>query len=351
MNKTFVKLAVAALMITAVFATSCSKKKEQASSKNVTPPGHEKMVEEMKKDLSQSKKIVVARVNGDKITMSDLVREMNLIQPSFVRPGQAPSPQTDEKVKKEALNLLIFRSLALQEARRQGIRAKQEEVDKIMKNLRNRFRSKEAYESYLTLQALNDKSLRKLIADDNVFQTITDKEIFQKVKDFKPDQKRLRQIYDSHKSSFVMPEAYASEDVFFVGGRKDKETMEKAKKILAEIKLKGNHLSKLTHDSSFVIRKLMVTENFFPKIFSSLRDLKPGDVSGIIQGRDGLHIIKVKAKLPARPMTFKEARHIIVQQLRNEAVEKRKEEWESQLRKKAKIEISLKESDKINRVN
>jgi parvulin-like peptidyl-prolyl isomerase len=348
MKKTFFISAVAAFMIIVGLCASCSKKEQQA--KKELPPDHEKMVEQMKKGLEQSEDLVVANVNGDKITMNDLIREMNVIAPNFVRPGQTPAPGTDEKVKKNALDILIFGALAVQEAKAQGIKASPEAVDEVIKNLKAKVGSEKAYEAYLVSRQLTENEFRKLITDNILFQKITQKEIVQKVKSVKPGEKELKEIYAREKNSFVMPEAYIAEDIFFAGGKQDEETRNKAKNVLAELKANGNDPSKLTSDGSFVIRKMPVTEGMFPNIYNSLKGVKPGDVSAIIQEKDGLHIVKVEGKEPARTLTFKEARHIIEQQLMNEAIEKRKEEWESQLKKTAKIEISLKEAGGIKPV-
>jgi parvulin-like peptidyl-prolyl isomerase len=348
MRRAFFIALFAVLMAVGVLGTSCSKKEQPA--KKELPPNHEKMVEEMKKGLEQSESIVVASVNGDKITMNDLIREMNVIAPNFVRPGQPPAPGTDEKVKKDALDILIFGALAVQEAKGQGIKASPEAVDEVIKNLKTRVGSEKAYEAYLVSRDLTENEFRKLIADNILFRSITEKEIVQKVKNIKPDEKQLKEIYSREKNSFVMPEAYIAEDLFFAGGRQDEETREKAKNVLAEVKANGNDLSKLTSDGSFVTRKMLVTQDMFPNIYSSLSGVKPGDVSGIIREKDGLHIVKAEGKKPARAMTFKEARHIIEQQLMNEAVEKRKEEWENQLKKTAKIVITLKEGEGIKPV-
>jgi parvulin-like peptidyl-prolyl isomerase len=348
MKKTFLISAVAALMIIVGLGTSCSKKEQQA--KKELPPDHEKMVEQMKKGLEKSESLAVANVNGDKITMNDLIREMNVIAPNFVRPGQTPAPGTDEKVKKNALEILIFGALAVQEAKAQGIKASPEAVDEVIKNLKAKVGSEKAYEAYLVSRQLTENEFRKLITDNILFQKIAKKEIVQKVKKINPGEKELKEIYAREKDSFVMPEAYVAEDVFFAGGRQDEEARKKAQNVLAELKANGNNPAKLASDGSFVVRKMLVTQHMFPNIYSRLNGMKPGDVSAIIQEKDGLHIVKVEGKEPARTLTFKEARHIIEQQLMNEAVEKRREEWENQLKKTAKIEITLKEAEGIKPV-
>lgn len=328
---------------------SCSKKEQATPAKNLSPDRNE-IAEKMNRSAAQSKSIVVADVNGDKITMSDLIREMNVVAPNFVRPGERPTPRMDEEVRAKALDVLIFGSLATQEAIKQGIKVKPESVDKVVKNLKDRAGSEKAYKAYLTSQGLTEAEFREMVTRDILFRKITEKEILKKVKYKEPDEKQLKEIYAREKNSFVMPKAYVAEDVFFAGGKKDDRTMEKAKKVLAEIKAKGNDLSRLAHDGSFTIRKIPVSQSVFPVMYRTLAGLKQGDVSGIIEEGDGLHIVKAEGEEPARTMTFDEAKHIIEQKLMNEAVEKRKEEWEKGLKKGAKIEITLKGKEGIEPV-
>lgn len=342
-------LILAATLMVVAGLMSCSKKEQAAPARNL-PPDHKKVVEEMRKGAEQSKTLVVADVNGEKISMNDLIREMNVIAPSLVRPGEHPTPRMDEEIRTKALDALVFGALATQEAKRQGLAVKPEAVNEAVRNLKDRAGSQKAYEAYLASQGLTEADFRTMVIRDILYRQITEKEILKKVKNIKPGEKQLKEIYAREKNSFVMPEAYVAEDVFFVSGKKDERTMEKAKKVLDEIKAKGNDLSKLTHDDGFIVRKIPVSQGVFPNIYKVLGTLKRGDVSGIIEEADGLHIVKAEGKEPARPMTFDEAKHIIEQELTNAAIEKRKNEWEKELKKNAKIEITLKGKEGIEPV-
>jgi parvulin-like peptidyl-prolyl isomerase len=61
----------------------------------------------------------------------------------------------------------------------------------------------------------------------------------------------------------------------------------------------------------------------------------------VIREEDGLHIIKVMKREPERQLSFEEARPQIEIELKRPLIEKRKQEWEAELKKKAKIEILL----------
>jgi len=75
---------------------------------------------------------VIAKVNGADLTMFDLVREMNAIAPKYIRKGESASPEITSKVKKKALNNLIFKELAVQEAIKEGMKVKPEAVEDVI---------------------------------------------------------------------------------------------------------------------------------------------------------------------------------------------------------------------------
>ena len=131
--------------------------------------------------MEESKKVVVARVNGAEITMYDLLNRMNRIAPLYMQPGQPRDPGTDARVKQEALNVLIFRELAVQEAVRQEMKVEPEALDRSVKTLKDRLGSEDAYRTYLSREGLTEESLRKAIERDQLYDRIADKEILRKV--------------------------------------------------------------------------------------------------------------------------------------------------------------------------
>ena len=63
------------------------------------------------------------------------------------------------------------------------------------------------------------------------------------------------------------------------------------------------------------------------------------EVSGVISAPDSLHIIKLLEYAPERPLTYEEAGGAIERKLRAAAQQKRRQEWEQELKKDAKIEL------------
>jgi len=189
-----------------VFTCSSCTKKEDAS-KSVTQkeelkltPEQANQKEKIKKGIKESKHIVIATVNGTELTMFDLLREMNAVAPKIIPHGQTGTPELTAKVKKEALNNLIFKELAVQEAIQEGMRVKPEAVEDVINKIKAQAGSEEAYKKYLEERNVNEDALKRTVERSRLLEMITAKEIFDKIK---VDDKVLRNTYEKDKASFM----------------------------------------------------------------------------------------------------------------------------------------------------
>lgn len=206
MKRTSSIMAGALMALAMVFTCASCSKKEDAS-KSMTQkeerkptPEQAKKAEEIKKGIKKSKHIVIATVNGADLTMFDLIREMNAVAPKIIQHGQTGTPELTAKVKKEALNSLIFKELAVQEAIKEGMTVKPEAVEDIINKVRAQAGSEEAYKKYLEERNLNEEALKKTVERSHLLEMITAKEIFDKIK---VDDKVLRDTYEKDKASFM----------------------------------------------------------------------------------------------------------------------------------------------------
>lgn len=329
---------IALMFASGLAGVSCSRQKAEKKETPKVSPEQTKALEEMKKGVEESKKVVAARVNGVDITMNALVREMNSIAQKYHKPGQAASHEIDEKVKKEALDRLIFEELAVREAKKQGMKVAPEKIDDVVKKVKTNLGSEDAYKAYLEQAGIGEAELKKKIERSHLFEMITAKEIYRKVT---VDGKRVKDEYERDKKAFMLPERFIVEDVYFLSGKDDDFTMNKAKEVLSAIKKGNNDFSKLAQDNAYAVRKGAVSEKAYPNIYHAVVGMKAGDLSDVIKDRDGLHIIKFIEKAPPRQITFDEAKAVIERKLKAEAGEKIRQEWERELKKDAKIEILL----------
>jgi hypothetical protein len=190
---------IAVVLIAAISLTGSSCKKEQKTVVPPPTPEQKAKIEENKKVAEVTKNLVVAAVNGVDITMQDLVREMNLIAERNAKGEGKAKPAEVEKVKKEALDNIIFKELAVQESIKQGIVVSPERVDGVIELMKKQMGSAEKYKQYLDELALTEPELRKRIERSQRIELITGKEIYQKVK---INDRDVREEYEKNKGEY-----------------------------------------------------------------------------------------------------------------------------------------------------
>ncbi len=182
MKRIYVLTATGMLLFGLVAAAFPQEQTKENQTKKTPSSSQGQKAEESGKDIEQQKKIAVARVNRTDITMNDLLIEMNIIAPRFIKdPGQR-TPETDKKVKETALNILIFRELAVQEAVRRGIKIKPDVIAAEKSQIKKNLGSEDNYRKYLEKMSYTEDALSKQIEKDKLFEAIISKEVFQKVK-------------------------------------------------------------------------------------------------------------------------------------------------------------------------
>ncbi len=349
MRKILIVVAVA-LLIMGPGLTGCSRASEQNPgaphmSPTANPLGDEKRdaaaaekAEDAKKDAEAARKVVVARVNGSDISLYELIRAMNIVAPKYINRAEQATREMTSKIRKEALDRLIFEELAIQEAAKEGINPGPEAVENVVREVRKNLGTEEAYKDYLSRHDLTEEMLKKLIARSQSYEMITAKEIYRKVK---VDERLLKDEYEKEKSTYVLPENFVAEDVFFPKGKDEETAKKRAGEILETIKQKKGDAWKLVLDGTFVVRQMRITRERNPEVYKAMAGMNVGDLSGVLTDRDGLHIVKVSRKDAPRQATFEEAKGAIEPKFLVPAQDKRKDEWEKELKKNARIEIVL----------
>ncbi|MFI5295608.1 MAG: SurA N-terminal domain-containing protein [Thermodesulfovibrionales bacterium] len=201
--KTLAKALISIMIFAAATATvSCSRDKASPKGGAERPPEQSKLGEAYKKGVVESKKNTVATVNGVEISMYALVSEMNTIAPEYVKPGQKKDPQVDEKVRKNALDRLIVRELAVQEAQRTGMKPSPERLAEELKKLKADLKSEQAYKDKLAQSGITEDELKKQLERSLLVEMITEAEIFGKA-NYEPGQ--VKKTYEKRKSSYKGP--------------------------------------------------------------------------------------------------------------------------------------------------
>ncbi len=318
-----------------LISVSCSKKDD---SRAVKPAGHDKMVEERVKDIEESKKTVVAKVNGTEIRMNELVERMNFIAPMYAKSPREMTPELDQKVKRHALDILIFRELAIQEAVRKGIIAPPQEVSEMVRQRKAEMGSEEAFRNNLRMTGHTEESFRKMTERNLLFDIIADREITRKVR---VDEKQLKEAFKKEKGKLLIPETIVVDEVRISVAGNEAAAMKKADEILTLIRKNNNDVLKTPQENVVQVRQGQMSKAEYPEIFKAAERMNVDELSGVIREADGLHIIKLLGREPAKPMSFEDARPRLENELQAPLVAKRKQEWETALKKQAKIEILI----------
>lgn len=189
---------VAGLLMAMLSATGAACKKEPVAA---APDAQRDAKRGQSRQIAEAtQKLVAARVNGVDVSMRELIREMNLVSRVSTDLNEQTFPASTKKIRKKALDNLIFRELVLQEAARQGITAGQNEVEEVFRQLRKQLGSEEEYRRYLDLKEITEADLRKRIERGRCFELMTAREIYQKVK---IDEREMRAEYGKNKSAYL----------------------------------------------------------------------------------------------------------------------------------------------------
>ena len=295
---------------------------------------------------------IVAKVNSEIITLSSVNERVELLRQKY---GSDFKVQNEKEVLDEALNTIVEEKLQLQEGKKRGLAVDDSAVEaavadiekknglqegQLSEMLKSEGRSVESYKNHIRDQILLSKVVRfELGSRVSISERKIAKYYHNNQKDFwYPGKARVRHI-------LILTEKELSAD-------KKKEKYLQAKEILGEVK-RGKDFADAAKEYSedisaseggdvgFVEKGKMV-----PEFEKAVYSLKEGAISDIVETEYGYHIIKVEEVLDGRTLPLKDVKNKIEFILSNKKRKKAYDEWMSELRKSAFIEISLFEDEK-----
>lgn len=291
--------------------------------------------------LSACGKPGVATVNGEKISVRDFARHLQLAatQNDAVWLKQ---PTRATAFREKLLNDMIDKTLLLQEAQRLGITATDAEMAEEYAR----------YKSQYTEAAFQDMLKAKGISYDEWKDDRRRSYIIDKLRDMAaPDadkikESELKAFYDQNIGDFRRPEEVHVRQIL-VG------SMDTAKMVHAKL-LAGDNFAALAQQYSISPDAKQggdigyFSRGTFPPIFDKVCfSLPVGGVSEVVKSDYGYQIFKVLDHRSERTLPFSEARKLILRGLRQEGGQKHFENLLVQLRQHAKIAIDTQTLSKI----
>ena len=277
---------------------------------------------------------VAANVNGEVIYISDLARQVADIARQYnIDLNSEDGRKQRAEINKIVLDQVIEQRLILQEARRRGAAATDQQLDQAISDIKGNFPSAAEFQMALAQRGLTEADLRSRLRTNLTVQnlaakvstaTVSEAEI---VKQFqanraqydKPEQVRVRHI-------LVESEAEAR---FALARLNRGERFEDLARQLS----KDPGSKDQGGDLGFVGKGQLVPE--FERAAFSLE--RPGQVSPVTKTQYGYHLIQFVQRQAAQPATLAPVRD----QIRRELLSKRQEAdfqaWVKQLKAKAKI--------------
>jgi parvulin-like peptidyl-prolyl isomerase len=278
--------------------------------------------------------LIVARINGADITLHALNGMMKRMEEINARTA---TTESREEIRKKALDNLILQELALQEAERRGLHVEEEIVDRAMQRFIASKGHEEGYQDYLEKQKISAADVRAQFERSLLLQRITGMEVLSKVTVTDDD---VRKEYENHKDHYRAPEKITAVDVAVSLRPGDEAAMKKANELLAQVNAdKDKDPQRLVRDDLFTVRQLDLDKGKEPELYAAARQLKEGELSGVIRTGDGIHIVKLTGYAPERQLSYEEAKGTIFGKLKAIAQVKRFEEWGQELKKDATIEL------------
>jgi peptidyl-prolyl cis-trans isomerase C len=290
----------------------------------------------------------VARVNGVAISALELNRASKVMLAG--QRGMTPSADQQKEFEKQALSQLVSAELLYQAGQKLEIKDLDKQVDDKLAKGRARFAKAEDFTKAMKDMNMDEKDLRDYTRRDLIITNFIEKTIVPTVN---VSEEEARKFYDQNPDKFTKPESVKASHILLgvdekASADEKKAAREKAEKLRKELAggadfaalAKGNSTcpsSQQGGDLGYFSKGQMV-----PAFEKAAFALKPGEISDVVETQFGYHIIKLTDKKAAEKVEFKEARPRIEEYLKSQKVGAAVNDYLTEARKSAKIEMLLK---------
>ena len=293
---------------------------------------------------------VVAKVNGDIITLSSVYDRFRVISEKMNTAANIDQLSQENELMKNALTSIIEEKLQVQEAKKNGLEVSEESINKALDDIKkNNEISDQQFEAMLQNEGRSIEAYRKVIRDQILVARIVG---INTAKNSVVTKKQIKKYYSQHQKDYWEPPKVKARHILFIV---EKDASKKyielkksiANKILHQIRA-GTDFAELARKYSEdvtarlggdvgVIKQGMMVPEFEEAAFR----LKAGEVSDVVTTKYGFHIIKSDEIFPGYSVPLNQVKEEIRNLLRFQNKQKVYQKWIKELKKNAFIEISL----------
>ncbi len=269
---------------------------------------------------------IVARVNGEPITLEEFNKALS---------PYSPSKEELPALKRRVLDHLIESRIKLQEARRLGLAVTDEELNQRIKETMGSY-PKSEFITFLNKEGTTFEKWKKGVRDNILLEKLITSQVYLPIK---VSEKEITAYYQEHRDQFKEPKKFRIRQILV-------ETQAEAEEILKALG-KGEEFEELARKRSLSPDKesggdmgYFSTAEMLAEWAEAVGKLSPGEVSYPVESPYGWHIFKLEEIKSPRILSLKKARKEIKEKLLLERRERALKEWFLGLRVRAKIEIN-----------
>jgi len=290
----------------------------------------------------------VAIVNGAAISAIDLKRASKVMASG--QRGVTPSADQQKEMEKQALSQLVSAELLYQAGQKLEVKDIEKQIDGKIAQGKARFANEQDFAKAMKDLDLNDKDLRDYTRRDLVISNFVEKTIVPKVTVSEEDAKKF---YNQNIEKFNKPESVRASHILLgvdqkASAEEKKAAREKAEKLHKELVGGADFAALAKSNSTCPSSQKGGDLGYFgkgqmvPAFEKAAFALKAGEISDVVETQFGYHIIKLTEKKPSEKVEFSEARPRIEDYLKNQKIGVAVNDYLTETRKTAKIEMLLK---------
>jgi peptidyl-prolyl cis-trans isomerase C len=287
----------------------------------------------------------VAIINDIPITEADVTLEVKRIQ-FQAKAMQKPLDQSMMlSMRGKVIDSLINRELLYQQSRAKGITTDEADIDNSIDQIKQRLEAGQSFEGLMVEMGITMETMRTQVGQASAIQKLLEVEVYPQAM---VSEKESRIFFENNPQYFKKPEEVkASHILIQVAPDAGDEEKLAARKKIEDIQKKiegGDDFADLARqysegpsnvnggDLGYFDRKKMV------KPFSDTAfDLKPGQVSNIVETRFGFHLIKVYDKKAKSTYVFEDIKDRLGELLQHQKIQEETVRYLEELRRTAKV--------------
>lgn len=246
----------------------------------------------------------VASVNGVLISRDiyDLAADQERGRPPAA-PESEGEAESEEELDSEIIKGLVDQELLLQESKRRGVEISREEVDAEFDEFGARFPDEETLQANIAEMGYTEETLKGQIEKYLYITTFVEEMV---TREIPVSEEEIRTFYDENPQHFTQPEQIRASHILLTfgeeAGRTREEAEELARSLIARLE-EGADFAELAANNSEgpsaerggdlgPFGRGQMVQEFEEVAFA----LEAGEISGIVETKFGLHIIKVTDK-------------------------------------------------------